>query len=162
MRDYLFVFDLDFTLWECGDTWCDHSVPPYKKKGNTIYDASNTEMKLYPDIVHILEELFHSGATIAIASRTTEPSWAENLLILHNIAPYFHYKEIYPGSKVSHFKALHMRTGIPFEKMIFFDDEPRNIHEVSALGVNCVLVPQGLSYELYKVNSIQIMTRELV
>ncbi|MGC9342223.1 MAG: magnesium-dependent phosphatase-1 [Bacteroidales bacterium] len=162
MKDYLFVFDLDFTIWECGDTWCDHSVPPYIKKGNKIFDDNDTEMKLYPDIIHILEELFHSGAGIAIASRTTEPSWAEDLLTMHKIAPYFHHKEIYPGSKLTHFRTLHMKTRIPYEKMIFFDDEPRNIHEVSKLGVNCVLVPEGLSYERYKASSIQVIARELV
>lgn len=160
MKEYLFVFDLDFTTWECGDTWCDQSLPPYSKRGNKIYDDNDTEMKLYPDILHILEELFHSGSTLAIASRTTEPEWARELLVLHGIAPYFHHMEIYPGSKVAHFQSLHMKTGMPFEKMIFFDDEPRNIHEVSALGVNCVLVPGGLSYEIYKAGLLQIKSKE--
>jgi hypothetical protein len=44
--------------------------------------------------------------------------------------------------------------------MIFFDDEPRNIHEVSTLGVNCVLVPQGLNYDRYKASLLQIMSKD--
>ncbi|MFW5645383.1 MAG: magnesium-dependent phosphatase-1, partial [Bacteroidota bacterium] len=114
IKDYLFVFDLDFTLWNCGETWCDHSVPPYKKVKNQIFDSNDNEMKLYPDVIHILEELFHSGASLALASRTSEPAWAEDLLDISGIHPYFHYKEIYPASKIQHFKALHEKTGFPY------------------------------------------------
>jgi magnesium-dependent phosphatase 1 len=160
MKDFLFVFDLDFTLWDCGGTWCDHSIPPYRKTGNRIFDSSDVEMKLYPDVIHILEELFHSGATIAIASRTSEPMWAEDLMHISGIYPYFHHKEIYPSSKVEHFKALKEKTSYPYERMIFFDDEPRNIHEVSKLGVNCILVNEGLNYEMYKSSCINLYRTE--
>lgn len=27
------------------------------------------------------------------------------------------------GSKIAHFKELHKKTGIPYEEMLFFDDE---------------------------------------
>jgi len=162
MKDFLFVLDLDFTLWDCGGTWCDHSIPPYTLKEGKVFDQNGLEMKIFHDVMHILEELFHSGADLAIASRTSEPLRAEDLMKLHGIYPYFHYKEVYPGSKISHFKSLKKKTGIPFERMIFFDDEPRNIHEVSKLGVNCFLVHGGLSYEMYKASYRQIRSNELV
>jgi magnesium-dependent phosphatase 1 len=38
-----------------------------------------------------------------------------------------------PASKLKHFKALHERTGIPYNEMLFFDDEHR-IVEVEKLG----------------------------
>ena len=40
--------------------------------------------------------------------------------------------------------ALHGKTGIPYNKMIFFDDEYRNIEEVGRLGVKAVFVEDGL------------------
>ena len=161
IKDYLFVFDLDFTLWDCGGTWCDHSMPPFRRMKHQIFDSCNTEMKLYPDVIHILEELFHSGAALAIASRTSESEWADDLLEITGIFPYFHHKEVYPGSKIQHFKALHEKTGFPYERMIFFDDEPRNIHEVSTLGVNCVLVNEGINYGLYKASLFRLERKEM-
>ena len=32
--------------------------------------------------------------------------------------------------------------------MVFFDDEPRNIRDVSSLGVKCVHVPKGINEKL--------------
>jgi magnesium-dependent phosphatase 1 len=162
MKDFLFVFDLDFTIWNCGETWCDHTTPPYVKKDSKIFDGHGLEMKLYPDVIHIMEELFHSGHLMAVASRTGEPLWAEDLMKIHLIYPYFHFKELYPGSKIAHFKALKNQSGIPYERMIFFDDEPRNIHDVSMLGVNCILVHDGINYEMYKASYEKIISNELV
>ncbi len=161
-KEFLYVFDLDFTLWDCGGTWCDHSLPPYEKKDIQIFDSNNEEMKLYPDVIHILEELFHSGAKLAVASKSGQHLWAEDLMQLSGIHPYFHYKEIYPGSKIEHFRALKEKSGFPYERMIFFDDEPRNIHEVSTLGVNCVLINEGMNYEMYKTSVISLLRKEMV
>jgi hypothetical protein len=33
------------------------------------------------------------------------------------------HNEIYPGSKLAHFKAIHKRSGIEYEDMLFFDNE---------------------------------------
>ena len=143
----LIVFDLDFTLWNCGGGWCDTSRPPYKKEDNKIYDSNKDVMRLYPDSIHILEDLFHSGHILAIASRTHEPEWAMDLLEMHGILPYFKYLEIYPGSKLQHFKSLNKRSGIAFSDMYFFDDEMRNIEEVGMLGVNVFPVEDGVRYE---------------
>lgn len=38
--------------------------------------------------------------------------------------------------------------------MMFFDDESRNIHSVSTLGVHCYSVPDGLNYKLF-INAIK-------
>ena len=37
------------------------------------------------------------------------------------------------GSKITHFEKLHQKTGIPYEEMLFFDDERRN-SETEQLG----------------------------
>ncbi|SGY47104.1 BQ5605_C001g00496 [Microbotryum silenes-dioicae] len=52
--------------------------------------------------------------------------------------------EIYPGSKTAHFKAIHEKTGIPYNEMA---DESRN-REVTKLGVTFVLVQNGMTKKL--------------
>lgn len=47
----------------------------------------------------------------------------------------FDHLEIYPGSKLAHFRSLHAKTGIEYKDMVFFDDEYRN-SEVRKLGVH--------------------------
>lgn len=143
----LIVFDLDFTLWNAGGTWCDHTCPPYRRVNGHIEDSSGSIIFLYPDARKILEKLHKNGYRIAAASRTHEPSWAVELLKLFEINHYFSYKEIYPGSKIEHFQQLQHITGINYENMAFFDDEMRNIEDASDLGVNAVLVDQGITWQ---------------
>ncbi|KAH0626143.1 hypothetical protein JD844_000936 [Phrynosoma platyrhinos] len=81
-------------------------------------------------------------------SRTSEIQGATQLLDLFGINLYFRYTEIYPGSKVTHFQRLSQQSGIPLCQMLFFDDENRNIYDVSKLGVTCILVPNGMNLSL--------------
>jgi len=46
----LLVFNLDFTLWDAGGTWCDHTDPPYTKENSFIQDASGKTISLYPEV----------------------------------------------------------------------------------------------------------------
>ena len=136
----LAVFDLDFTVWDCGGTWCDHTDPPYVKTENGILDSRGRIIRLYENIVPILEKLKSENIRTASASRTGEPAWAEKLLKLFGIYDCFDYHEIYPGSKRRHFQYLASRSGVDFEDMIFFDDESRNIADIKTLGVRAVHV----------------------
>ncbi len=146
----LLVFDLDFTLWDAGGTWCDHTHPPYRIEDKRILDRYDAHIRLYPEVPSILQKLQQAGIPMALASRTGEPSWARKLLQLFEINDYFPFQEIYPSSKLKHFQSLHQATHIPYEKMLFFDDEHRNIEEVGRLGVTCVWVPDGLNKDLLK------------
>ncbi|KAL9976158.1 hypothetical protein ACROYT_G013417 [Oculina patagonica] len=65
-----------------------------------------------------------------------------------DIDKYFSYKEIYPGSKVTHFRKFTQASGIPYSNMLFFDDEERNTREISRLGVTCVLVRRGMKHSV--------------
>ncbi|KAK0386043.1 hypothetical protein NLU13_5880 [Sarocladium strictum] len=54
--------------------------------------------------------------------------------------------EIYPSSKIKHFEAIHKRTGVRYEDMLFFDDEARN-RDTESLGVTMWLVRDGVTWK---------------
>ena len=154
-KTQLVIFDLDLTLWTASGTWIDCTYQPYIKKQGKVFDRYGTEIYLYPDVKNIINELHQYQIPIAIASRTDSPPNAREALKLLGIIDDFDYFEIYPGSKVTHFKKLQIKSGIDYTNMVFFDDELRNIREVSDLGVRSVYVEEGLSYSLF-INSISL------
>jgi magnesium-dependent phosphatase 1 len=143
----LIVFDLDYTLWPF---WVDtHVYPPFcRASSGKILDARKHEVKCYPEVPQILSELHSCGVQMAVASRTACDTEAIDLLRLFEWDKYFAYREIYPGDKTSHFKKFHKNSSIPLSRMLFFDDEDRNIYDVSRLGVTCVLVEDGMTKEV--------------
>ncbi|XP_049624175.1 magnesium-dependent phosphatase 1 [Suncus etruscus] len=148
----LAVFDLDYTLWPF---WVDtHVDPPFNKSSDgTIRDRSGQTIRLYPEVPEVLKRLQGLEVPMAAASRTGEIRGANQLLELFDLVRYLVHREIYPGSKVTHFERLQQKTNVPFSQMIFFDDENRNIIDVSKLGVTCILVENGMS--------LQVLTRGL-
>ncbi len=144
----LVVFDLDFTLWDAGGTWCDCTNPPYRRVNNHVLDSNGSKITLYPEVREILNQLKEQNIIMALASRTSAPSWAKELLQLFEIEHYFEYQEIYPSSKLKHFKKIKDNSGIAFSDMVFFDDEMRNITEVSTLGVFSVFISDGINIPL--------------
>lgn len=152
----LVVFDLDFTLWDCGGTWCDHTNPPYRIINDNIYDSNGAHIRLYNDVFKIVDYLKNNNIKIALASRTGEPEWANALLKLFGLESVFDFKEIYPGSKITHFKELQFKTKIPFSQMLFFDDELRNIEEIDSLGVETVYVRNGINWHQF-INSLKLL-----
>ena len=151
----LIVFDLDFTLWDAGGTWCDETTPPYQKLNGYITDAGGRIIYLYPDVPSILSHLRDKGILMGVASRTHGPATARKLMDMFEIRKYFTYEEIYPGSKIQHFERLQKSARVPFESIYFFDDEQRNVNEVGAMGVQAHLVVAGLSWnELERIPGI--------
>ncbi len=144
----IFVFDLDFTLWNAGDTFCSETQPPYCWKNGKLYDQDDRWIRLFPETIDVLENLTSKNKIIAAASRTHQPDWANKLLELFNIDQYFNHKEIYRGGKTEHLTKIQRTFKVPFDKIVFFDDEQRNIDEVAKLGVTCVKVNNGISQNL--------------
>lgn len=142
------MFDLDFTIWNAGEGWCDTTNPPYFWENGKLYDQSRSWIRLYPDVIEILNTLKKKEKITVAASRTFEPVWANDLIRLFDIDKYFDLKEIYPTSKIHHFKRIQKHFNIPFHQMVFFDDEYRNIEEVGDMGVKAVLVRNGIKYEM--------------
>ncbi|WP_234824172.1 magnesium-dependent phosphatase-1 [Bremerella cremea] len=146
----LIVFDLDFTLWDCGGTWCDCLSPPFRIDQKRIVDRTQRHIRCYDDVEAILDYCNQQAIPLALASRTEQPRWAKELLDLLAITHRFAFAEIYPSSKVRHFSALRKDSGVAYEKMLFFDDEMRNIREVGDLGVTAVHVANGMTMELFR------------
>ncbi len=146
----LVVFDLDFTLWDCGGLWVDCAAHPFRKNSQgQVIDSAGRVLKLYEDVKSILDWVDDRNLPMGLASRTEQPAWACNLLDLFAIRERFQFAEIYPGSKTTHFERLREDSGFDFTEMIFFDDESRNIAEVGALGVRSVQVCRGMSHHLF-------------
>jgi magnesium-dependent phosphatase 1 len=161
----LIVFDLDYTLWPF---WVDTHVTPPLKPNSTHTSASDRyaeEYCFFEDVPDILYALPRAGCKIGVASRTSAPSLARDLLkMLYITAPegmpengkpekpkkaldvFEGLLEIYPGCKIKHFESLQKRTGIAFEDMLFFDDEARN-KDTESLGVTMYLVRDGVTWK---------------
>ncbi|KAJ8768899.1 hypothetical protein K2173_023894 [Erythroxylum novogranatense] len=127
----LVVFDLDYTLW------------PFYCECRSKRDMPS----MYPHAKGILHALKDKGIDIAIASRSPTADIARTFLEKLNIKPMFVAQEIFSSwtHKTEHFQRVHSRTGVPFNSMLFFDDEDRNIEEVSKMGVTSILVENGVN-----------------
>lgn len=107
--------------------------PQARDKGGRIVNP-------FPEVKDILVELKDSGIELAVASRTPEIKGARRLMESLGWDKYIPFKEIYPGCKTTHFENLMKHTHIPYKEMLFFDDEDRNIKDLTAVGVVSVLV----------------------
>uniref|UniRef100_A0A2N9I900 Magnesium-dependent phosphatase-1 n=1 Tax=Fagus sylvatica TaxID=28930 RepID=A0A2N9I900_FAGSY len=127
----LVVFDLDYTLWPF---YCEC--------------RSKREMpSLYPHAKGIVHALKEKGIDIAIASRSPTADIANTFLDKLSLKSFFVAQEIFSSwtHKTDHFQRIHSRTGVPFNSMLFFDDENRNIQAVSKMGVSSILVGNGVN-----------------
>ncbi|KAK6178518.1 hypothetical protein SNE40_013295 [Patella caerulea] len=111
MKPKLIVFDLDYTLWPF---WVDrHFSPPFNtNKDGIVYDRFLRLVNYYSDVPGMLYQLHNGGYTLGIASRSRTPPEAHKLVKLFNWDKYFKYKEVYPGTKLNHFRRCNVYTGI--------------------------------------------------
>ncbi|XP_068321260.1 uncharacterized protein [Pyrus communis] len=127
----LVVFDLDYTLWPF---YCEC--------------RSKREMpSMYPHARGILYALKEKGIGLAIASRSPTADTAKTFIEKLSVKSMFAAQEIFSSwtHKTDHFQRIHTRTGVPFNSMLFFDDENRNIQAVSKMGVTSILVDNGVN-----------------
>lgn len=118
-------------------------------------DRYNQDCGFYNDVAGLLCACKDKGITLGVASRTSAPDLARELLDLlvvpktstvdaPNAFSMFDHTEMYPGSKITHFQKLQKKSALPFEEMLFFDDEARN-KNVESLGVVMYLVRDGVT-----------------
>ena len=46
------------------------------------------------------------------------------------------------------FSRFQEQSGVKFQDMLFFDDEHRNIYDLSRLNVTCILVSNGMTMKV--------------
>jgi Acid Phosphatase len=92
-----------------------------------------------------------------VASRTDEPGWAKfcmDQLVVEDgstLSECFEDRvEISFENKKHHLQRLHRSTGVPFENMVFFDNEYSNISSVRSLGVRSFHTPNGMEEEHWR------------
>jgi magnesium-dependent phosphatase 1 len=151
----MIVFDVDYTL---RPYWVDtHTRAPYSSSGGKVIDGSKETIRLFPETEIVLSNLRQMPELqIAYASRMGQPKWLEQLAKLLRIAGYEggsmwdlpDYQEIYPGSKLNHFRRLSEQSGIPCDEMLFFDAEPYSNMEVTQLGVEFVDAEDGITEKM--------------
>ncbi|KAL9182740.1 hypothetical protein ACHAXT_004019 [Thalassiosira profunda] len=122
-------------------------------------DRRGTPITVFDGASHALSEINRMrkdmDLQVAISSRTDEPSWAYQLmkwLVAADGKPLSKcidpdLIEISYADKSSQFESLNRKTGIAFEKMVFFDNEIWNINSVGRLGVKCYHTPNGMTRE---------------
>lgn len=138
------------------------SGAPFKldsRDNRYLRDCSGDRIELMGSSREILQELATEekwrDTVVAYVSRTEYPRWAASCLKMFEIAPgiTMHHlgteQEIYPGSKKTHFRRIHERTGIEYEEMLFFDNESWNITEVATMGVCSVYCPNGMTDDVW-------------
>jgi magnesium-dependent phosphatase 1 len=129
--------------WNKRGQWTDRS-------GNVVELADGVE----PALQQIHSEEVFADTLVAYVSRTHYAPWAQECLealtfdegkTLSVARGAAELSQIYPGDKKTHFRKIHKATGIPYERMIFFDNERRNVTSVAELGVVCVWAPDGFT-----------------
>mmetsp|Transcript_9415 Transcript_9415/g.14469 ORF Transcript_9415/g.14469 Transcript_9415/m.14469 type:complete len:408 (+) Transcript_9415:248-1471(+) len=118
--------------------------------------VAGKDVELFPAAKRVIESIRSSpdvwqNTSFAIASRTKSGPWAEDLLEQFGIHDFFDHTEIFPGDKKAHFQSLQQKSGIPYNEMLFFDDNRDgrygNCVPVSELGVLSVHCPGGIHTE---------------
>ncbi|CAL1125852.1 unnamed protein product [Cladocopium goreaui] len=160
----LVVFDLDACCWY-PEMYMLRRGAPFRPTAdpNVLQSSGKEAVRLLGNVRNIWKEL-HSderfaGTRVGVASRCDEPAWGRECLqkfmvqegvSMWDVAEDGQLVEIYKSSKQQHFKRLSEKTGIAFEDMLFFDDDPYNIQDVSRLGVTCVETPEGVTKEAWE------------
>ena len=109
-----------------------------KDKGIKVGCASRT---CTPDLAHKMLSLLQIPSSEKEAAENGTPSSGSSGKTALSM---FDYLEMYPGSKTNHFQKIEKKSGIPYEEMLFFDDESRN-RNVEESGVAFQLVNRGVT-----------------
>ena len=133
-----------------------------------VVDRLGTELTIHPGARIAIEEMLNrprwrrANVQIAYASRTDEPEWALEAMRLLRVCAdnrgldvtledAVDHMEVYPvRSKTEQFHRIKAKSGVPFERMLFFDNEARNVREVATLGVCCVYTPDGMTVDNWR------------
>lgn len=119
--------------------------PPFRLSNGSVLDAHGRTVKPFPEVQEVLKHLKSLNYEMAIASRTHATQEANKLVELFGWNKYFSYKEIYPGRKTTHISKISKDSGVPLNQIIFFDDETRNINDLTTMKVCSILANNGVN-----------------
>eukprot|EP00049_Salpingoeca_infusionum_P020498 m.364236 g.364236 ORF g.364236 m.364236 type:complete len:253 (-) comp26086_c0_seq1:188-946(-) len=153
----LFAFDLDGLIWdpEMYELW--GGGPPFRRQGEVVVDRRGVQVRMLGVSRQALRTLKQDErfeeCKVAYVSRCDEPKWARQCMKLFHVdgdgTTMYHTRDIEIISKESKrtmFQRIHRDTGIPYEEMVFYDNQRDNMHAVAPLGVRCVYCPRGLQH----------------
>ena len=159
----LIAFDLDGTLWypEMYQLPSGSPFTPVSDGKQTLLTKKKTKISLLGSTGRILDDLKTllpwKSTIIAWVSCTDEPLWARECLKKFrtfngkSLEECGDISEIYYGNKKKHFGKIKEKCKeIPFEDMMFFDNQMDNIEDVGELGVFCVYCPEGMTKEVWE------------
>ena len=151
------VFDLDGCLWSPDMFMLWGGGAPFRKKpGSTdLLDARGATVMMLGAVPEVLRELKEDpkweSTTVAVASCTDEPEWAQECMQKFDIGDGYCIKDamqleaIYKGNKQSHLQSIAEQAGVELTEMLFFDNERGNCIDVAQLGVTVAWVPEGVT-----------------
>ncbi|VEN46348.1 unnamed protein product [Callosobruchus maculatus] len=117
---------------------------PFTRDANgDVVDSSGTILQYYPDVPEVLADLHQRGYILGVASGCPDLAGCKQLLNLFGWDKYLSYVDIHPGHKFQHLEKIKKSSGVDFSEMLFFDDDQRNVRDISSMGVVSVLVPEG-------------------
>ncbi|PNH10826.1 Magnesium-dependent phosphatase 1 [Tetrabaena socialis] len=142
----------------------DGGAPFRRDQAGAVFDKRNERMELMGASRQVLEELGTDAkwaqTEVAYVSRTEYPEWAipclKTFLLSdegksgRSMFDISSYQEIYPGSKVKHFKVIQQQSGVAYADMLFYDNEKWNCTECARLGITSVYTPRGLTKEAWE------------
>mmetsp|Transcript_59009 Transcript_59009/g.175565 ORF Transcript_59009/g.175565 Transcript_59009/m.175565 type:complete len:199 (-) Transcript_59009:49-645(-) len=159
----LVVFDLDACLWDPEMYQLRDPDGPFEfdKGRNVAVASSGEEVHLLGHTPAVFTELATApcwkSSRVAVASCCDAPDSARFLLGAFLMADgsrplgdILSWVEIRFGSKREHFRRIQRESGIPFQKMLFFDDQFGNCREVADLGVVTQRTPLGLTKDAWE------------
>mmetsp|Transcript_38769 Transcript_38769/g.61408 ORF Transcript_38769/g.61408 Transcript_38769/m.61408 type:complete len:174 (-) Transcript_38769:17-538(-) len=153
------VFDLDGTLWapEMYEMFGGGGAPFSVVNSGELRGCDGTKVLLIADVPDILQILEDSpSTTVAIASRTDEPRWANECMEKfktkkgRSILSLIRISEIYKGSKTIHLKEIARKSKCSFGDLVFFDNEMGNVEDARGLGVHAVYCPDGVTKKAWE------------
>lgn len=136
----LVVFDLDETLWTLPEGYCALMQPPFRRKGDRVFDASGLQLTLRGDARATLRALGRRGLMLSVASRSTPETGGEVLRVLdlleHFLCPCFAWQDK-DRSLTQLLGELRRQRDIAVtpEEVLFVDDWPSNIRDAAKVGV---------------------------
>ncbi|KAG7377421.1 hypothetical protein PHYBOEH_000879 [Phytophthora boehmeriae] len=124
--------------------------PQFRETAEVAVASRTTEPKWAKTCMRLLD--------VDIGGRNTPPSVddvddgeaedtdeSEEDVVKRSLQSVVDYEAIYPRNKRVHFEQLKKDSGVPYEDMLFFDNEYGNVSDIQRLGVTCAYCPQGLT-----------------